>query len=144
MSPKPDTIPTFVVARVLNRHGDLDYLIGLDAKHGTSASLAMDRAATFTDRASAAIFMEQAQKAVPTWLSNHNPPPAIEYRIVDGPALDPEKAARAAGYYLKLFPGNPTRWYWKTEEAVAFKGEETAAAAWRRACEDAGIVKAEG
>src|SRR5260370_13859038 len=85
---------TFVVARVLNRHRDLDYLIGLDTKDGTVASLSIERAHRFADRGSAVLFMEQAQQAVPYWYQDpfQKEPRPIEYVIIDGPP-------RASGAY---------------------------------------------
>ncbi|SDR63395.1 hypothetical protein SAMN05519103_08570 [Rhizobiales bacterium GAS113] len=72
----------FVIARVINRHGELDYLCGWDADWGTSASLSLARALRFPDRAETEAACERARSLVPTFVDGR----AIEYRVMPAPA----------------------------------------------------------
>lgn len=60
----------------------------------------------------------------PTTISSHNP--SAE-----------ELCARGLGYSVAGFADDPGKFYWKTAEAVAFRGEDTIEEAWRAACLDA-------
>ncbi|SEF02195.1 hypothetical protein SAMN05519104_7835 [Rhizobiales bacterium GAS188] len=72
----------FVIARVINRHGEHDYLCGWDADWGTSSSLSLAGALRFPDRAEAEGACERARSLVPTFVDGR----AIEYRVMPDPA----------------------------------------------------------
>ncbi|SDR63813.1 hypothetical protein SAMN05519103_09065 [Rhizobiales bacterium GAS113] len=72
----------FVIARVINRHGEHDYLCGWDADWGTSASLSLARALRFPERAEGEAACERARSLVPTFVDGRE----IEYRVMPAPA----------------------------------------------------------
>jgi hypothetical protein len=71
----------FVVARVINRYEEHDYLCGWDAQWGTSASLSLARALRFPDRAEADAACGRARSLVPTFVDGRS----IEYRVIPAP-----------------------------------------------------------
>jgi len=77
-----DTRPAeFVIARVINRYGDCDYLCGWDSDWGTSASLSLARAIRFRDRIEADGACQRARNLVPTFVDGR----PIEYRVIPAP-----------------------------------------------------------
>ncbi|MGH6754561.1 MAG: hypothetical protein ACREDP_20600 [Bradyrhizobium sp.] len=77
-----DTRPAeFVIARVINRYGDCDYLCGWDDDWGTVASLSLARALRFPDRVEADGACERARSLVPIFVDGR----PIEYRVIPAP-----------------------------------------------------------
>ena len=68
--------PAWVVARVINRSGELDYLCAWDEKWGTVASLSLMRALRFATEAEAVAGCERARGLVPMFIDGR----PIEYR----------------------------------------------------------------
>jgi hypothetical protein len=68
----------FLVARVLNRFGDMDYLCAWDRDFGTATSLSPTRALPFPTEAEARDACERASHLVPTFIDGRR----IEYRVI--------------------------------------------------------------
>jgi hypothetical protein len=71
----------FVIARVINRYGEHDYLCGWDTEWGTCASLLLARALRFPDQAAADAACERARHLVPIFVDGRH----IEYRAIPVP-----------------------------------------------------------
>jgi hypothetical protein len=71
----------FVIARVINRYGECDYLCGWDIAWGTCASLSLARALRFPDQAAADAACERARRLVPIFVDGR----LIEYRAIPAP-----------------------------------------------------------
>ena len=72
-----ETPTSYVVARVINRFGEMDYLCAWDAKWGTSAS-SLQQAMRFPALAEAEAACARARALVPTFIDGQ----PIEYRAV--------------------------------------------------------------
>lgn len=68
----------FVVARVINRYRDTDYLSGWSDAWGTECSLSEARALSFSTCAAAKAARDRAQNLVPTFIDGRY----IEYIVV--------------------------------------------------------------
>lgn len=71
----------FVIARVINDFGEVDYLCGWDPEWGTSTSLSLARALRFADLAQAEAACEQARSLVPMFVDGRT----ITYRVIPEP-----------------------------------------------------------
>lgn len=68
----------FLVARLLNCSGDMDYLCAWDRDYGTATSLSPARALRFSTEAEANDARDRARKLVPTFVDGR----PIEYRVI--------------------------------------------------------------
>ena len=72
---------TFVLARVLNRHDDLDFLCAWYARHGAAFSLGRGNALRFENRDEAEAALSRARRLVPAFIDGR----VIPYRVIPLP-----------------------------------------------------------
>jgi hypothetical protein len=75
--PSAEASTSYVVSRVINRYGEMDYLCAWDAKWGTCAS-SLQQAMRFPTLAAAEVACARARALVPTFIGGQ----PIEYRAV--------------------------------------------------------------